>query len=100
MIIENIPVTVKEKKHKKYVSSHITTKWRCKVSAPLFITDEEIINFVKSKKEWILKKQKYILENDIKAPLKYNNGEKHQLWGKEYTLQLISNENVKHAFYK
>jgi predicted metal-dependent hydrolase len=68
-----------------------------KVSAPLFVSDEDIINFIKSKKNWILKKQKYILENDIKSPLKYMNGEKHPLWGKEYTLQLISNENIKHA---
>jgi predicted metal-dependent hydrolase len=69
-----------------------------KVSAPIFVSDAEIIDFVKSKKEWILKKQKYILENDIKAPLKYDNGEKHLLWGKEYSMQLISNRNVKHAF--
>jgi hypothetical protein len=44
-----------------------------------------------------LKKQKYIRENDIQPPIKYHNGEKHYLWGKEYTLQLISNENVKHV---
>jgi predicted metal-dependent hydrolase len=33
-------------------------------------------------------------------PLKYMNGEKHQIWGNEYKLQLISNENVKEAFVK
>ena len=49
------------------------------------------------KKDWILKKQRYIKENNIKAPLKYDNGEKHYLWGKEYTLQLIKNDNVKHV---
>ena len=67
------------------------------LSAPLFLSDEEIINFVKSKKEWILQKQRYIIENDIKTPIKYDNGEKHFLWGKEYTLQLISNKNIKHV---
>lgn len=48
-----------------------------------------------SKKEWILKKQKYILENDIEPPLKYDNGEKHYVWGEEFGLQLISNSAVK-----
>lgn len=50
-----------------------------------------------SKKEWILKKQKYILENDIEPPLKYDNGEKHYVWGEEFGLQLISNSTVKHV---
>jgi hypothetical protein len=68
-----------------------------KVSAPSFVSDEDIIAFVKSKEDWILKKQKYILENDVKSPLKYTNGEKHCLWGEEYTLQLISNVNMKHV---
>ena len=44
-----------------------------------------------------MKKQKYIRENDIKTPLKYANGEKHYLWGTEYTLQLIKNDNIKHV---
>ena len=66
-----------------------------KVSAPLSIPDEEIVKFINSKKEWILKKQKYILENDIEPPLKYDNGEKHYVWGEEFNLQLISNSAVK-----
>ena len=68
-----------------------------KVSAPLSIPDEEIVKFINSKKEWILKKQKYILENDIEPPLKYDNGEKHYVWGEEFGLQLISNSTVKHV---
>ena len=67
-----------------------------KVSAPLFSSDKEISNFIKSRKNWILKKQKLILDNNIKSPLKYRTGEKHYLWGKEYTLQQISNETMKH----
>ena len=44
-----------------------------------------------------MKKQELILTNKIKAPLKYTNGEKHPLWGKEYALQLIKNDKIKHA---
>ena len=44
-----------------------------------------------------MQKQKYILDNEIKAPLKYTNGETHYLWGEKYTLQLIKNDTVKHV---
>ena len=97
MLIDIIAVTVNRKKIKNMYIRIQPPDGNVKVSAPLFVSDEEIIAFVKSKREWILKKQKYILENDIKAPLKYVNGEKHYLWGREHTLQLISNHNVKHV---
>jgi hypothetical protein len=100
MIIENIAVTVEKKNIKHMYIRILPPNGEVKVSAPLFVKDEEIANFIKSKKDWILKKQKYILENDIKSPLKYVNGEKHYLWGKEYELQLISNENVKRSVVK
>ena len=100
MLIENITVTVKKKNIKNMYLRILPPNGDVVISAPLFVSDDEIISFVKSKKDWILKKQKYILENDIKAPYKYDNGEKHPLWGKEYSLQLISNDNVKHAFAK
>ncbi|MBR4448058.1 M48 family metallopeptidase [Methanobrevibacter sp.] len=100
MIIEDIAVTVEKKNIKHMYIRILPPNGEVKVSAPLFISDEDIIDFIKSKKDWILKKQKYILENDIKSPLKYVNGEKHYLWGNEYDLQLISNVNVKHAIIK
>ena len=43
--------------------------------------------------------QKEIAEKKYVPKLKYVNGEKHFLWGKEYTLQLIAN-NIKTAFVK
>lgn len=97
MIIDNITVTVEKKNIKHMYIRILPPNGEVKVSAPKSVSNEDIIRFVKSKKEWILKKQKYILENDIKAPLKYDNGEKHYLWGKEYTLQLISNHDLKHV---
>ena len=98
MIIEDITVTVEKKNIKNMYIRILPPNGEVKVSAPLFVSDEDIIRFIQSKKDWILKKQKYIQENDIKAPFKYDNGEKHPLWGKEYELQLISNANVKDAF--
>ena len=95
MIINNISITVEKKKIKNMYIRVLPPNGEVKVSAPIFVPDEDIINFVESKKEWILKKQRYILENDMKAPLKYVSGEKHPLWGKEYVLQPISNADVK-----
>ena len=100
MIIENIAVTVEKKNIKHMYLRILPPNGEVKVTAPLFVSDEDIISFVKSKKDWILKKQKYILENDIKSPLKYANGERHPLWDEEYLLQLISNDTVKQAFVK
>ncbi len=100
MQIENITVTVEKKKIKHMYIRVLAPIGDVKISAPLYVSDEEIIDFVKSKKDWILKKQRYIIENDITPPHKYDNGEKHPLWGKEHSLQLISNNNIKHAFSK
>ena len=93
--LEGISIILYRKNIKNMYLRVLPPNGEVKVSAPLFISDNDIANFIKSKKEWILKKQKQILENDIKLPLKYNNGETHYVWGKEYTLQLISNETIK-----
>ena len=96
ILIDNMPVTIERKKIKNMYLKIIPPNGEIKVSAPETMSYSDIIRFIKSKKEWILKKQKYILENNIKAPLKYTNGETHYIWGNEYTLQLIKN-NVKNV---
>ena len=97
LIIENITVTIERKNIKNMYLRILPPNGEVKVNAPLFLSDEDITNFIKSKKEWILEKQRYIHENDIKPPLKYVNGETHYLWGNEYTLQLIKNDKIKHV---
>ena len=97
LTIENITLTLERKNIKNMYLKIIPPNGDVKVSAPLSVSDKDITDFVTSKKDWILKKQQYILENNIKAPLKYDNGEKHYLWGNEYTLQLIKNDRVKHV---
>ncbi len=95
IIIEDITVTLERKNIKNMYLRVLPPNGEVKVSAPIFLSDEDIYDFIKSRKEWILKKQEIILENNIKAPLKYKNGEKHELWGEEYTLQLIKNDKIK-----
>ena len=93
--IENIEITLKRKNIKNIYLRVLPPKGEVVISAPLFVSDDDIAKFVKSKKEWIEKKQKLILNNEIQAPLKYKSGEKHFLWGKEYTLQLVSKDILK-----
>ncbi len=96
-IIENITITLERKNIKNMYLRILPPKGEVKVSAPLFLSDDEIANFIKSKKDWILKKQSYIQENNIKRPLKYITGEKHYVWGKEYELCLIKNDTIKNV---
>ena len=95
IIIEDIPIIIERKNIKNMYLRVLPPNGEVKVSAPQFVSDEDISNFIKSRKEWILKKQELIKNNEIKAPLKYLNGENHYLWGKPYTLQLIKNDKVK-----
>ena len=97
ILIEDLTITLYRKNIKNMYLRVVPPNGEIKVSAPLFVSDNDIIDFIKSRKEWILQKQKYILDNEIKAPLKYTNGETHYLWGEKYTLQLIKNDTVKHV---
>src|SRR5574344_1723142 len=98
--IEDITITVTWKNIKNMYLRVLPPNGDVEVSAPIALPQEELVNFIKSKKQWILKKQNIILKNDIKAPLKYKNYEKHYLWGKQYNLKLISNDNIKSGFVK
>ena len=98
ILIEDIPITLYRKNIKNMYLRVVPPEGEVKVSAPLFLSDTDIVNFVKERKDWILEKQKLISQNKIKAPLKYKSGEIHQLWGKDYTLQLIRNDEIKYAF--
>ena len=98
IVIEDIPILLERKNVKHMYLKVLPPNGEVKITASFKISDDEVANFVKSKKDWILKKQKLILTNDIKAPLKYVTGEKHQLWGKEFELKIILNDNIKKAF--
>lgn len=97
IVIEDIAVTLERKNIKNMYLRVLPPNGEVKVSAPLFVSDKDISDFISSRKEWILKKQEFIKNNEIKAPLKYLNGEKHYLWGDSYTLQLIKNDRIKNA---
>lgn len=99
MIINGINVIIQRKNIKNMYLRVIPPEGDVKISAPLFVSDDNIIEFVNSKMDWILAKKSQIENMEYIPDLKYVNGEKHLLWGKEYTLQLIAN-NIKTAFVK
>ena len=99
MEINGINVIVQRKKIKNMYLRVVPPEGTIKISAPYFVDDDKIIEFVNAKMDWILAKQKQIANMEYVPELKYVNGEKHYLWAEEYTLQLIAN-NIKTAFVK
>lgn len=97
VVIEDIPLILERKNIKHMYLRVLTPSGEVKISAPMHLSDERIAEFVISRKEWILEKQKLISSGEIKPELKYKTGEKHLLWGKEYTLQLILNDKIKNV---
>lgn len=97
LIVEDITITLERKNIKNMYLRVLPPKGDVKLSVPLFLPNNEVIMFIKSRKNWILKKQEFILNNNIQPPLKFISGEKHQLWSREYTLQLIKNDNIEHV---
>lgn len=97
VIIDDIPIILERKDIKHMYLRILTPNGDVKISAPYRVSDREIIDFVRSRKDWILEKQKLILNSDIEAPLKYKTGEMHLLWGKEYCLQLVPKNKHKNA---
>ena len=93
--VENIKITLNRKNIKNMYLRVLPPTGEVIISAPLSLPYEDIAAFVKFRKDWILKKQNLILSNNIQAPLKYKSGEKHFLWGKEFTLKLVSKDIVK-----
>lgn len=99
MIVNGIEINVTRKNIKNLYIRIKAPDGSVNVSAPHFVSDEDISNFINSKMDWILKKREEIANTKYVPKLKYVNGEKHYFWGGEYTLQLIEN-NVKNAFVK
>ena len=90
--IDDIEILLERKNIKNMYLRVLAPNGNVKLSAPQNISEKEIRAFVISRINWILEKQTLILNNKIKAPLNYKTGEKHLLWGKEYSLNLISKD--------
>ena len=99
MEINGIEIIIKWKNIKNMYLRVVPPEGHVKIYAPFFVSDEQIIDFINSRMDWIMDKRSKIASGNYIPKLKYVNGEKHFLWGEEYNLQLIAN-NVKNAFLK
>ncbi|WP_407381757.1 M48 family metallopeptidase [Methanobrevibacter sp.] len=99
MKINDIDIIIQRKNIKNMYLRVVPPEGTVKISAPHYVSDEQIIDFIYSKMDWIIEKRAKIAEGKYLPKLKYVNGEKHPLWGEEYDLQLIAN-NIKTAFLK
>ena len=96
MKINDIDIIIQRKNIKNMYLRVVPPEGTVKISAPHHVSDEQIIDFIYSKMDWIIEKRAKIAEGKYLPKLKYVNGEKHPLWGEEYDLQLIAN-NIKVA---
>lgn len=96
--IEGISIVL-ERKNIKNLYLRIKPDGTVKVSSPMRLSGDAINDFVLSRIDWIKDTQSKMLENPPKPKIRYKDGETHYIWGNPYTLQLISNENAKKAFY-
>lgn len=58
------------------------------VSAPLFLSNKQVVEFLESKKHWINTQEKEFDKSPKRLPLCYSLGEKHWFLGEEYELDI------------
>ena len=86
--INGIPVEIRKKNIKNmhlYVQPPNGKVW---ISAPLNLSDENIVLFVQSKIEWIKKHQEKMKNQPRQTKLQYVSGESFYVLGKQYYLQV------------
>lgn len=87
-MVEELSYQVERKKIKNmYI--RVQPDGSVKVTAPRQVSDRAIEEFVRSRREWILAARKKLENQPLHMTYTYQGGEKHLLWGKEYTLEVV-----------
>ncbi len=58
------------------------------VTAPAFVSDREIRQFVQSKEDWILEHVEQMQKQSALTRIRYEDGDEIPIWGKKYRLVL------------
>ena len=88
--IGNVPVTVLRKQNLKNVYLRILPPdGQVTVSAPSYVTNAELSNFLLSKLPDIYMRQERMRSQPRQTERTYVSGEAHYLWGKPYRLQVV-----------
>lgn len=89
MIVDDVEVTITKKKIKNINLYVKAPDGRVMVSAPIGISDEKIARFVRSKLDWIRKKQEKFANQQVPIAMQYVSGELFYVWGRQYILQIV-----------
>lgn len=88
--VGNVPVTVLRKQNLKNVYLRILPPdGQVTVSAPSYVTNAELSNFLLSKLPDIYMRQERMRSQPRQTERTYVSGEAHYLWGKPYRLQVV-----------
>lgn len=100
LFVSNTEILVTRKKVKYLRLSVSALKREVRVSAPYFVSDESILQFVESKTDWIeTQMQKYRTYSDTVLP-QFVSGESHSFFGQAYPLKIINTEKTGKADFK
>lgn len=85
-----------EYRRRKTLQITVAAPDKVKIAAPLGMKQEEVIELVKSKADWIVHKL-FVLSSSEYRPIKreFVNGESFMYLGRNYSLQIIDDNNVK-----
>ena len=86
--IADISVEIVKKKIKNMHLSVLPPNGRVRVSAPLAMSDDAIVMFVRTKLGWIRKQQAKFEAQPRQSEREYVSGETLYVWGRQYFLQV------------
>ena len=92
IIVDDIEVMIETKKMKHMYIRILPPNGAVKVTAPIRMPEEKIIEFVRSKRSWIFEHQQIVQQRELERPnaFQYESEEIHYVWGKPYPLKVIS----------
>jgi len=91
--IEGIEIEIIRKRIKNLNLRVLPPDGSVRATAPLGMSEKKIIDFIRSKEDWIRKQQTRISERDYEEDLQFVSGEEHYLFGKKYPLLLKDNSS-------
>ncbi len=100
LTLSGITIEVERKKIKSIRLSVSPPDGRVRLSAPLFLKEEDINSFLASKTEWIKKHRESFVNNPQNKPYNYEDGEEHPYLGNFYRLEVINIKKTARAEFK
>lgn len=89
IIIEDIEAHLLRKKIRNINIRVCAPSGEIKVSAPLKANIEKILNFFRSKIQWVKKCQNKIRSTKYVPPIRFENNEEHYFLGEKYILEIL-----------